>query len=85
MSLYTCKNCGSEESFFPAVMLAVNTQDPLYPYHNNEFEQRFEEFRVVFQVEESFKKLYQWLGINKLLWFCSIECSIEFLEKKGSK
>lgn len=91
MAMYECDECGEEHGTFPRVMLAINSLDRVYPYHNTIFENKFHEiFRPKVDVQTAWDRFYAWLGDNRLTghdddnhmkWFCSQNCAIRFLMK----
>lgn len=87
MSMYECAECGNDHATFAQVLMAVNTIDSVYPYHETEFEQKFNELWEPTGVEhydpKGWEKFWSWLGDKKILWFCSKECAIKYLIKKG--
>lgn len=87
MSMYECVGCGMEESFFPKIFLAVNTSDPNFPYDRNEFEVEFNNLATPYPEEhyisQRWEKFWSWLGDNKIRWFCSVECAINYLRKES--
>lgn len=88
MAMYECENCGCEESTHPKVYLAINTTDPVPPYHRNKFEQKYGELG-------DWEIFFQWLcrtdilpdgpQNNGLKWFCSILCAMEYLQREYNK
>lgn len=85
MSMYECENCGYDFATFPSVFLAVNTDDPIFPYHNTEFEKKFDEIARYYKTQGFSPSLWNdfwaWLGDKKIKWFCSKKCAIEYLQK----
>lgn len=88
MSMYECKNCGNGEATFPKIILSINSDEEAFPdYHNNEFEKKFDEFAskiphgegTYYRYQPVWDAFHKWLGDKTELWFCSIECAINFL------
>ncbi len=79
MSMYECKNCGDDHSTFPGVFMAVNTTDPVYPYHRTEFEERWNTYSVDAPLDWRWKEFWNWLGENKIMWFCSLRCADNYM------
>lgn len=84
MSMYCCDECGVEESFFPEVIMAVNTMDGVFPYHNNLFERKFNEFSG--SLADRWDSFYLWLHTSRQAkWFCSKKCAEKYLFKSKEK
>lgn len=98
MAMFECKNCGTECSEFPAVLLAVNSPIKPYPHHHdNVFEVKWDEFcrEAGNSIRETWKLFHCWLGNydsrieeereHHLEDFCSLKCAVEFLTKLEAK
>jgi len=79
MSMYECDNCGTQESTFPKIFMAVNSTDSVFPYHNTEFEEKFNELSAE-GTKGGWKLFWEWLGENHIRWFCCAECATAYIK-----
>lgn len=95
MSMYECQECGEEHGNFAGVMLAVNTLDYNFPYHESEFEVEYSRIYrennlngydvmghpIYSDTQKAWDLFYAWLGAKKMKWFCNSECAALYLQK----